>query len=281
MPDTINVGVGFLQLIANDVSVTPEPHIKAEGFTDTSFFGNHILCSVIYPPSIVDTSTFGLPILYAIIYHSSLINSSGSFGTHSLINPHISSNMPLFLSAPPPTSSSGFLELYLHATSASPSGMIGSLDLYLEATSGNILNTNMPLYILGPDLVNLSGSMILYIQGGGIGLTTGNIGGTLDLYLNNNVITSGLTLFIQGRSSTGDDFLFPGSVPHNSDMVMWLERQTTSVLSLLLQGPGEPASGILDLFIEGALRATSGIDLVLPNTYDILNNNLKLFIRGF
>jgi len=104
--------------------------------------------------------------------------------------------MSLFLKSNDGITKSNVIPLSIFALTSS--GILGGIPLFLGGDLANKPSGIMPLFIAGPQSVNLSGVMTLFVEGTGQHLSAG-----LDLFLYNNLLVSGIPLFIQGGNFAG------------------------------------------------------------------------------
>jgi hypothetical protein len=154
----------------------------------------------------------------------------------------------------------------------------------------------MTLFLYGKDVS--SGGITLYTQGplpatGEIPLFTHGIDSytrpmnlvivgeaprldsSITLFIANSGVAGYVPLFIQG-SGIGE-----GSVPYERGMNLFLKRDPAEAMTLFLQGPGQPETSSIPLFISAAYASSGNITLAMPNVLGYLAPHITLFTRGW
>lgn len=196
-------------------------------------------------------------------------------GVHITVPTRITSLMPLFLKTEELGTTSGSLPLFTFSTGNS--GISNSLPLYLESASGAADHPSgtMPLFLCAPDSIGISGTMPLYLNS-----THNSWAGSLDLYLCNEIVFSGIPLYTIGGVSDGS-YSMAGAAISSGDMVLFINRPTSNILPLYLRGPGTLDSGVLDLYVAGASPASGLLPLAMPVTYDRKTSVITLYTHGW
>lgn len=187
----------------------------------------------------------------------------------------VTSTMPLFLKTEELGVVSGAIPLFTFSTSNS--GISSALPLYLESASGvaNYPSGLMPLFLLGPDSIGISGTMPLYLNG-----TNNTLAGSLDLFICNEIVFSGIPLYTIGGVSDGS-YSMAGAAVGSGDMVLFINRPTSNILPLYLRGPGTLDSGVLDLYMAGASPSSGELPMAIPVTYDRKTSTTTLYTHGW
>lgn len=226
--------------------------------------------------------------------------------------PH-NSSCPLYIFNSVPVSSGHTLYEFGHGVG------ISGITLFLHGSGADPIQTAMSLYTTGLDLPDKTGSVPLYMYATPFG--TGGSTSTIPLFINSeNDPRYQLNLFVQGKggnetqilnlflcNDTGiasDINLFlknnyvevnsgislylecsgtEGAMPVNASMPLYMARDSegfAGVIPLYIRVPEGQSSGI-GLFIDGETTASSGLTLVMPNTYGTTTNGIRLFTHGF
>lgn len=255
----INVDAALLTISGGDVTLTAGADIQLSGIVNSNQLGLHSLYDVIT--------------LYSGIVNSSQLGSIALFG-------RATASMNLFLFERTGGEASGNLTLYTKGTSTSNLFSTMTLFLQVNSQSGVDVTATMPLFLNCSDPANSSGYMNLYLQGPAFSDTEGHYTGGIPLFLQNEVVTSGMPLFIIGGNAFGEVGTAGASILSGT-MNLYLHRSTSNIMSLYMAGPGTPSTSGIDLYMYGGLNSSSGIDLAMPNVVGNANGVQKLFIRGF
>lgn len=130
--------------------------------------------------------------------------------------------------------------------------VIGSLNLYL---SGCIVSTE---------------TMNLFLSG-----SYTPINSWIPLVVWNDVLTGNIGLFISGLGTED------GAVPTNDSLNLFIQRNYTNAIPLMLQGPLLSSNNNLNLYLSGLITATGSIALAIPNVSDTKNNFFPCYLNGF
>lgn len=136
----------------------------------------------------------------------------------------------------------------------------------------HVLNSSfLDLYISGLGIASGS-NMNLFISGMGTVVSSS----MLNLFLCTFDNTAQLPLFISGEGTNA------GYNYSRADLNLFLQRDTSNILDLMLAGPGVPVGATnLDLFIYGATISTGTLTLVVGAGSGTMTNNLPLYINGY
>lgn len=140
----------------------------------------------------------------------------------------------------------------------------------------------LPLFVNGRGL--FSSSLNLFTEGwagmyGFLNLYVGGMGETtnaqLPLVLYNNQVTASLDLYIAGEGT------LDGGFPASSSLNLFLRRNPSSVLPLVVRGPGTGVNSSLELYVSGISGLTGTLPLSIPNVNYFSSSILPLYVHGF
>lgn len=197
--------------------------------------------------------------------------------------------LPLFIKAPEPLNNN--INLYTE-------GMIeenNNINLFIKTIEE--ININMTLFVEG--FIEENNNLTLFIKTPEplndnfplfLESFIDSINNNLSLFINNLSETNTLKIFIEGRgdnviydfptpinSTLSDDFL---PIAGNPTLFLQGDLEIENNFYLFLKVIEEEINTNIEFFVNGAILDNSSMNLVIPNTHDVINNNPNLYIHG-
>ena len=164
------------------------------------------------------------------------------------------------------------------ATIPGASGGDGIFDFYLQSTI-DPANSGIPLYMVGAHYGTTTRAIPLIVQN-----AAPSTSDVVELYVNNLATTNRMNLRIRGNNQL-NSILNPlpneGYIPIDGGIPIYMHRLPEAEMMMTLRGPGQPDSGVMNLWVQGAYLAASGMEMVMPQVWDIDDNNFRLYSHGY
>lgn len=150
------------------------------------------------------------------------------------------------------------------------SGVFNSATMFVEG--GNNVSRGVNLFTAAPDTGDVSASMNMSISGNYVKSSNNT---TLFVSNSYQASSSGFDMVIQGKGQTS------GASPAEASMNLFIERPTTAQISMVLFGPGAPATGDVNLYMNGASVESGVVPMSIPDVIGYESDNVSLYTHGW